>query len=178
MQHHLSVATNTASCPSSHPLPHNPRTNQKVLPEHTLIWNRLQARSSLGHSTSPRHEYRRAVGNVSQLRPCRCNQNRISSASRERPTGRATGQGRVGEQVGNQQVRQKHWPIPWVGTPAIPHRYGVRYEGGGTGGPAPISSGEPGLVEYATRRSPGLKGQQTQVTLSPQGTSTCRSMWR
>ena len=29
------VATNTASCPSSHPLPHSPRTNRKVLPGHT-----------------------------------------------------------------------------------------------------------------------------------------------
>ena len=29
------------------------------------------------------------------------------------------GAGMVGEQASNQQVRQKHWPIPRVGTPAI-----------------------------------------------------------
>ena len=90
------------------------------------------------------------------------------------PTGWATGQGRVGEQVGNQQVRQKHWPIPWVGTPDIPHRYGVRYEGGGTGGPAPISGNQPGQVEYATCNSPGLKGQQMHaVHRVPQRVSQC-----
>jgi hypothetical protein len=60
-----------------------------------------------------------------------------------------------------------------------PYHRVLRYEGGGTGGPAPISGNQPGLVEYATCSSPGLKGQQTQVTLSPQGTSTSRrSVWR
>ena len=56
------------------------------------------------------------------------------------------GAGMVGEQVSNQQVRQKHWPIPRVGTPAIPQLSDLtvcmRYEGGGTGGPAPTSSSD------------------------------------
>ena len=116
------------------------------------------------------------VGLVGIVHPHRCNLNRFSSAPRgDQPFGR---RGREGlgsrsaiSRSGRSTGRFQGWGPP-------PYHRVLRYEGGGTGGPAPISGNQPGLVEYATRRSPGLKGQQTQVTLSPQGTSTCRSMWR
>jgi len=106
-----------------------------------------QARRPTGRPTRMRVRYCVGPGLVAALGPLRhtlAPTNAIGTCIRVGSTVWATGQGWLGSRRSNQQVRQKHWPIPRVGTPAILRSsYVFRCMwGAARGGPAPTSSSD------------------------------------